>query len=84
MGANELLRLALLTDRDRNIIFNLRPRTRALSQGVGYKGRGEGGGWSSIREEFVEKKRKEGRKRKRKRRKKITKPFNGVKCDSNK
>lgn len=44
MGANELLRLALLTDRDRNIIFNLRPRTRALSQGVGYKGRGEGGG----------------------------------------
>lgn len=42
MGANELLRLARLTDRDRNIIFNLRPRIRALSQGVGHRGRGVG------------------------------------------
>lgn len=64
MGANELLRLARLTDCDRNIIFNLRPRIRALSQGVGHRGEGS---WSSIREEFVEKKGRRGEKKEKER-----------------
>lgn len=66
MGANELLRLALLTDRDRNIIFNLRPRTRALSQGVGYKGRGEGRGLEFNPRRICRKKKEGGEKKKKK------------------
>lgn len=75
MGANELLRLALLTDRDRNIIFNLRPRTRALSQGVGYKGRGEGGGLEFNPRRICRKKKEGGEKKKKKEEEKNNETF---------